>query len=1398
MKKCVAFILAISLIILQIPISYAQSNTVTVLQSGTEVTLSGKLDITLKNEIISCAVTDNTGKYYYIDFLNSENGIFSFSMKFDQNMPTQELTAILSSEYMNNPIYHTFLYKGSNELEILLERLNLAESAKIYGEILVEKYNDEMTNMEYLNLDMGKLSGLNEPYDNIYAYLKNHGPYTADNFSTMEKHYLRSVELETINQADADGVKEAIKTKGKELGVVVENSVTEKLIAEHMDAEYTDLIYEKMTEINIADELGLKNAYDACTALTAIEHPKNGRYDAAYVVENCCEALEISQEMDRFNKLSDEKKISVLTSITGKSYTVKTLKSEFSRLIDEQESIKDNYKSSSSRVNTGLKPDIPIAVPDTEETKPGEKQHIFNDIKDVPWAIDAIEKLKDKGIISGKTSDTFDPYANVTREEFVKMIVLSAGIKVMDGEVAFADVPSDSWCRQYIKSACDAGVLYGVSENQFGIGLPITRQDIAVIAYRLMEKADTEKNAGNADFKDFDLIADYAKQAVSFLSANGIISGTPEGNFEPASNATRAEAAVILYRAISFMGKNAIFDGKDTAENIEEANEKAKLLDGLGFLDLKYKGRENFTRGEFMEIAVALFGYPVQTSGKFSDVGADSPHYEAIETAAAHGLIKSDAEYFYPDEKIKWGEALKIFVTGMGYAPVMENGEDGIKKAASALGIMPSENLDECVSYDSLLNVVYKLLNADILETAYYGSEGNKYEKGGKLLEKVHNIYTVNGYVTETEISGLYGPSSIGKNEIRIKTADGYLTASMNNAAEYLGHKAEAYVKYLKDDKKEVVFLKVTDEGKRVIQSEDIDSFDGKNLSYFDGGRTKTLRVSDDAAIIYNGAAITSGEEFTDEWYKPENGNITFIKGEGIGDILIVTGYDCIVFSSYTEKNDAITLHDKYGGKAYSCDKNQIVFYDQSGNEIMPSALSEYDVISVCSPKTMNDSAEVRAYVSNNGITGTITSMNLEEKEVFLEAESFHLTNNLASFINAGKAPAFKLGQSGKFYVDYFGKLAAFDTQADNTGDNLAYLIDITTDDRPDKYIFIKVLTADNKIKAYQTKRKVKVDDETVTYDKFYDRFVQEGEVQQQLLLLNLDEDDFVTSVYTAKERGGIGRLVKTYTPKNNSETLAYRAMAYGLGGKMVIGISATKVFVVPNEKTLASATDDDYVATTRDYFVDGLNYRVQSYSVSEENVLEDAVVVYVDAGLDNIKITDGSTLGLVDEIFRGLNDEEEAADVITMMYNGNLQTFYVDGGVDISDIHSGDAVQIKLNADNEIQKIRKVFDYETKTVLMGNTYGSFLDGLHLMYGPCINIKDTAIEQESVYSNGLTDVEKFLIQGNCYVYDSSLKKSRVRIGSYTEIQSQRLAGDDATIILSRRNGGTTREYIIYK
>lgn len=1393
MKKSIAVILIIIFTVIQVPMAYAD-NTVAEIQSGTEVTLSGKLDTTLKNETVSCVVTDENGKYVYMNFAEAEDGVFSFKMRLDAGTPTEELTAIFSSEYMNDPVTYRFLYKGSEELSTLLERLNAAETAQEYGRILTERYSDDMSNMEYLNLDGERLNGLEEPYTNIYGYIQSHGPYTADNFGAMTKYYLRSVELETINQADAAGVKEAMLTRGKELGAVIESSETEKLISEHIASGYNDLIYEKMTKINIASEEGLKNAYDSCAALTAIEHPENGRFDTAYVIENFYEALGLSQYMSRFKKLSDTRKITVLTEISGKAYTADTLKEAFSKLIAEHESEKES-SGGGIRTNTVSRPNIQTTVPDEPKSELPKEQEGFRDIGDVPWAAEAIGKLKDKGVVNGRADGIFEPYAGVTREEFVKMIVLAFGMEISDGDIAFNDAAAEEWYGKYIKTASDAGIIYGIGENQFGIGMPITRQDIAVIVYRILKAAGKDAEVGKTEFNDEDMISEYAAEAVSILSAGGVITGTPEGNFEPLSNATRAEAAVIIYRAMGIA--NEIGETKDvTSENVSE---KARLLDGLGFLDLKYRGRTDFTRGEFAEIAVKLFGYSLQKIDVFSDVASDSPYYEAVGTAASRGLISKDKEYFFPDERITRDEALRIFVAGLGYAPVIESGGENYISIASRLGLMTSANQTDGVAYDDLVNAAYNLLNADIIKTVYYGTDGNEYEKGGKLLEEVHNIHAVKGYITETEVSGLYGPSTVGKNEIKIKNAKGELTATMQNAAEYLGRKAEIYVRYHENNENEVVYIRTADDGVRVIQGEDVDRFDGRSLRYYDGDTAGTIQVSEDTAIIYNGVAVTSGEELAGEWYKPENGDVTFVKGEsGVGDILIVTAYECIVFSALTEKGDTLTLHDKYGGRAYTCEKDQIVFYDQSGDEINPSALSEYDVISVCAPKAMNDFVRVRAYVSNNGITGTITTMNLKEKELTLEAESFRLTNNLVSFINAGKAPAFRVGQSGKFYVDHFGKLAAFDTAEANTADTMAYLINILAEDGLDECAIIKVLTAENKIKTYKTKDKVRVDDKIVSYKEFYDKFVSGGEVEQQLILLKLNEDETVYSVYTAKNNGEIGRLVKTYTPKKDSETLAYRAIAYGLGGKMVIGISATKVFVVPNKKTLASANDDDYIVTTRDYFVDGLNYRVQGYSVSEENVLEDAVVVYTDAGSENIKITDGSTLGLVDEVFRGINEDDEEADAVTMMYNGNRQTFYADDDVDLSEIRSGDAVQIKLDAENRIQKIRKVFDYETRTVLMGNTYGSFLDGLHLMYGPCINIKDSAMEQESVYSNGLTDVEKFLLQGNCYVYDSSLKESRARIGSSAEILPQRLAGEDAAVILSRRNGGTLREYIIYK
>ena len=61
-------------------------------------------------------------------------------------------------------------------------------------------------------------------------------------------------------------------------------------------------------------------------------------------------------------------------------------------------------------------------------------------------------------------------------------------------------------------------------------------------------KASFKITSETANFADNASIADYAKEAVAFLNAKGVITGDESANFKPAAYATRAEVAVMLSR----------------------------------------------------------------------------------------------------------------------------------------------------------------------------------------------------------------------------------------------------------------------------------------------------------------------------------------------------------------------------------------------------------------------------------------------------------------------------------------------------------------------------------------------------------------------------------------------------------------------------------------------------------------------------------------------------------------------------------------------------------------------------------------------------------------------------------------------------------------------------------
>jgi len=180
---------------------------------------------------------------------------------------------------------------------------------------------------------------------------------------------------------------------------------------------------------------------------------------------------------------------------------------------------------------------------------------LFADVTTLHWAKDAIEALAADGIINGVGGGMYAPEAPVTREQFAKMLIEAFGLEIGVGDTDFADVDTESWSYPYLISAYKYGVMNGYSATELGGSFEISRQDMAVMMWRMLDIVEKPLSAGgSSSFADGASIADYAKEAVGSLAANSIINGMGDNMFMPQLTVTRAMAAVIIHRTINTIG----------------------------------------------------------------------------------------------------------------------------------------------------------------------------------------------------------------------------------------------------------------------------------------------------------------------------------------------------------------------------------------------------------------------------------------------------------------------------------------------------------------------------------------------------------------------------------------------------------------------------------------------------------------------------------------------------------------------------------------------------------------------------------------------------------------------------------------------------------------------------
>ena len=198
--------------------------------------------------------------------------------------------------------------------------------------------------------------------------------------------------------------------------------------------------------------------------------------------------------------------------------------------------------SGSNQISVGGGYTVPTPPPMDQGA---QQERWFSDLDTVPWAVESIEALCDRGAIQGFEDGSFRPDEIVTREEFVKMLTVYLNLDTDGAQCSFTDVPQDSWSYRYIAAAQQMGIVSGVSPDRFGAQEPITRQDVAVILSRAAKELPQKREFDG--FADVDQIADYALESVLRLYEAGLIDGVGDGSFHPEEYTTRAQAAKLIY-----------------------------------------------------------------------------------------------------------------------------------------------------------------------------------------------------------------------------------------------------------------------------------------------------------------------------------------------------------------------------------------------------------------------------------------------------------------------------------------------------------------------------------------------------------------------------------------------------------------------------------------------------------------------------------------------------------------------------------------------------------------------------------------------------------------------------------------------------------------------------------
>ena len=186
----------------------------------------------------------------------------------------------------------------------------------------------------------------------------------------------------------------------------------------------------------------------------------------------------------------------------------------------------------------------------------------FEDVPQGFWAYKEIDKLTNKGIISGYSSTLFAPQNYITRAEYAVMVIkaIEQENMLVNDMYTFDDVDKSHWSWPYILRAVDLDIMK-TTDGYFYPNELVTRSEMITFLVNLLKTEHISKKdaiiALQNAYVDFDDVPDWFKVTAGKAEVINVIAKEPprEQYLDYDAYITRAQMAVFLYNL-----KEKLFD----------------------------------------------------------------------------------------------------------------------------------------------------------------------------------------------------------------------------------------------------------------------------------------------------------------------------------------------------------------------------------------------------------------------------------------------------------------------------------------------------------------------------------------------------------------------------------------------------------------------------------------------------------------------------------------------------------------------------------------------------------------------------------------------------------------------------------------------------------------------